>query len=160
MKIKSEIEALFNKAVHVGLSKEERENIKLQLEGAGKLFASYSSKVNKISSGELRREVIRQTIDEAKRLRRDFTPITNDSVEFFMQGFPGAGAHYEYIFKNKFQNLHAPNRDKLMHDQRDWTLMFYAGRDNVYVVTGEKKFKTLGLKKVMGLDQYLCEIGR
>jgi hypothetical protein len=159
---KKGIEDFFNKALRKGLSEEEKKYIKLQLKQAGTNFVmgclNYSEDIRNKKPDEIRRYAISQIIQQAKKIRCDSESIKYEEIDFFNKEFPAAGEYYEFLMKNILpQNKNRPSEEKLLHDLRDWHLFFYAGRDDIGVVTQEKKIRELRLKNVISLEEYLSK---
>lgn len=158
---KKEIEYLFDKALNNGLSEEERNHIKAQLEKTGDPFVKDCQNnrvdIKKLNSVGIQREAIRQIIHMAKGVHSDLTGVEDNEINLFVNQFPAAGAYYELLTRDKFTQKKL-NKDGLLHDQRDWTLVFYAGIDNIYIVTEENRIKRLGFKNVFSLEEYLSGV--
>lgn len=160
-----EINDLFPKALDGTLTEQEKTHIKLQLETAGADFVrecrNFIGSANSFNSAEVITQGISQIIRRAKEVRQDRNPIKAEEVELIRRGFPGAGEYYELLMRNKLsqtRNRNMLNAQNLIHDQRDWHLFFYAGRDDVYIVTQENKIKTRGLKNVISFEEYLSKV--
>ena len=159
--IKKEIEYLFDKALNSGLTEQEKIHIKSKLEEVGEDFVreckNFIGSINSLSPAEIATRVISQVIKKAKDERRDQAPIKNEEIGLMKRELPGAGAYYEFLMKSKLPNSRNLNEEKLLHDQRDWNLFFYAGKDNIYIVTQETKIRKLGLKNVISMEEYLSK---
>jgi len=158
-----EITYLFRKALDGTLTEQEKTHIKSQLETVGDNFIrdcrSFVGSINSLTSVQITTQVICQFIQAAKDVRQDRSPIKNEEIELIKSGFSGVGAYYEFLMKNKLaQNVSTLSSEKLLHDQRDYHLYFYAGKDDVYIVTQEKKIKTLGLNNVISFEEYLSKV--
>ena len=158
-----EVTYLFHKALDGTLTEQEKTHIKSQLETVGDNFIreckSFVGSVNNLTLAQITTQVIRQFIQAAKNVRQDQTPIKNEEIELIKNGFPGAGVYYEFLMKNKLsQNVSTLSSEKLLHDQRDYHLFYYVGKDDVYIVTQEKKIKTLGLNNVISFEEYLSKV--
>ena len=159
--IKKEIEYLFDKALNSGLTEQEKIHIKSKLEEVCEDFVreckNFIGSINSLSPAEIATRVISQVIKKAKDERRDQAPIKNEEIGLMKRELPGAGAYYEFLMKSKLPNSRNLNEEKLLHDQRDWNLFFYAGKDNIYIVTQETKIRKLGLKNVISMEEYLSK---
>jgi hypothetical protein len=152
----------FDKALKGHLSKQERNHIKSQLEDAANEFVTTFSDYNgpvDLDSNKVCEHAIRQVILKAKNLHGDTTSASKNELNAFKKEFPAAGITYQDLMKRKLkQNKNNINRTKLIHDQRDWQLFFYGGKDDVYIVTQESRIKTLNLKNIISLEDYCNKI--
>jgi len=159
---KKEIGYLFNKALNGNLSKQEKTHIKSQLGNAGNSFVAgcqnHKGNVD-LNSDKIQKHAICQIIWRAKQLRDDAKTTTDDEINRVAREFPAAGIVYQDLMKRKLQQKRNKlNRESLLHDQRDWHLFFNAGRDDVHIVTQEKKIRTLKLKNVISLEEYCQKV--
>jgi len=154
---------LFDKALNGNLSGQEKTHIKSQLENAGKSFVAgcqnHKGNVYKLNSDKIQKHAICQIIQKAKELRCDSVAISDEEINSIAKEFPAAGIVYQDILKRKLpQKKNKLNRESLLHDQRDWHLFFFAGRDDIYIVTQERKIRKLNLKNVICLEEYLQNV--
>ena len=161
--IKKGIEDFLKKALSKGLSEDGKKYIKSQLEQAGNDFVKgcldYTEDIRNKKPEEIRRYAISKIIQQSKKVRGDSESIKDEEIDFFKDQFPAAGIYYEFLMKNILpQTQNRPNEQKLLHDLRDWHLFFYAGRDDVHIVTQEKKIRTLNLKNVISLEEYCQKV--
>lgn len=160
---KKGIEDFFAKALSQGLTDSEKNHIKSQLAQAGSDFIkgclNYTGDIRNEKPEKIQKYAIGRIIQQAKKVRGNSENVKDTEIDFFKNQFPAAGVYYEFLMKNILpQTKNKPNEQKLLHDQRDWHLFFCAGRDDVYIVTQEKKIKTLNLKNVTSLEEYCQKI--
>ena len=153
---------LFDKSLGGNLSEQERKAIKSELENAASNFVTTFLNYNgsdDLNSNKIREYAIYQVILLAKNLRGDTTSISCSDFNAIEREFPAAGIVYQDLMKRKLQqNKNNINITNLLHDQRDWQLFFYGGKDNIYIVTQENRIKALNLKNIISLEDYFQKI--
>jgi len=152
----------FSKALAGDLSKQDRKDIKSGLKNAAsnfvKTFLNYDGN-DDLNSDIVRKYGIYQVIQLAKNLRGDTSSISCNDFNAIEKEFPAAGIVYQDLMKRKLhQNKNKINITNLLHDQRDWQLFFYGGKDNIYIVTQESRIKALDLKNIISLEDYCQKI--
>lgn len=143
---------------------ETKNSIYLSLLSASDNFAnSFPTKVNvDILKDErlIKRRSAEDLVEECMKIIRLEQPQWIEDKEFaievVLKEFDGALTYYVDLLKRK-STQNQINKDSLRRDQRDWTLMFYSGRPNVYIVTNERFLLTLNISNVLDLNTY-CQI--
>ncbi len=141
-------------------------NVSEKLKQTGQPFSDdfpskISSKQLKDNKDAIKKKCAKDIVNHCIKINlQEKTPkaiVESEAINFVIKNFDlPLSYYYDLLLRKGTQKV--TNKEKLCHDQRDWNLIFYAVRKDVFVVTEDQDLLKINAKNIMSFEVYRDKI--